>query len=108
MTVNQRQYGMFYGIAVAIVSGLFYGLSFPPFNISFLIFPSLFFFYQTLLKERSPFMSGFIFATTSYGIVLYGIKSIGYEAWIPLTIFMGLMYGIFGRLFQYISQKMNR
>ena len=107
MTVNQRQYGMFYGIAVAIVSGLFYGLSFPPFNISFLIFPSLFFFYQTLLKERSPFISGFIFATTSYGIVLYGIKSIGYEAWIPLTIFMGLMYGIFGRLFQYISQKMN-
>ena len=107
MTVNQRQYRMFYGGATSILCGLFYAFSFPPFNLWFLVFPSLFFFYKTLLQERNPFMFGFIFATISYGIVLYGIKSIGYEAWIPLTIFMGLMYGIFGRLFQYASKKMN-
>ena len=107
MTVNQRQYRMFYGGAASILCGLFYAFSFPPFNLWVLVFPSLFFFYKTLLQERNPFMFGFIFATISYGIVLYGIKSIGYEAWIPLTIFMGLMYGIFGRLFQYASKKMN-
>jgi len=107
MTVNQRQYSAFYGGSISIICGLFYALSFPPFNLWFLIFPSLFFFYKTLLQNRSPFMSGFIFATISYGIVLYGIKSIGYEAWIPLTIFMGFMYGGFGRIFQYASEKMN-
>ena len=107
MTVNQRQYSVFYRGLISIVCGLFYALSFPPFNFWFLIFPSLFFFYKTLLQDRGSFMSGFIFATISYGLILYGIKSIGYEAWVPLTIFMGLMYGMFGRLFQYASEKMN-
>ena len=107
MTVNQRQYGMFYRVSISIICGIFYALSFPPFDLWFLIFPSLFFFYIVLLQNKSPFLSGFLFATIAYGIVLYGIKSIGYEAWIPLIFFMGLMYGVFGRLFQYVSQKTN-
>ena len=107
MTVNQRQYGMFYRVSISIICGIFYALSFPPFDLWFLIFPSLFLFYIVLLQNKSPFLSGFLFATIAYGIVLYGIKSIGYEAWIPLIFFMGLMYGVFGRLFQYVSQKTN-
>ena len=107
MTVNQRQYGVFYRVSISIICGIFYALSFPPFNLWFLIFPSLFFFYKILLQNNPPFLLGFLFATVAYGIVLYGIKSIGYEAWIPLIFFMGLMYGTFGKLFQYASIKMD-
>ena len=98
---------MFYGLATSIISGLLYALSFPPFDLWFLVFPSLFFFYKILLEGRTPFLSGFIFGIIAYGIVLFGIKSIGYEAWIPLTIFMGLMYGALGKVLKYIGNKVN-
>jgi len=98
---------MFYGLLISIFSGVFYSLSFPPFDLWFLVFPSLFFFYKILLEGRTPFLSGFIFGLIAYGIVLFGIKSIGYEAWIPLSIFMGLMYGAFGKALKYIGSKID-
>ena len=38
-------------------------------------------------------------------MILLGIQSIGLEAWIPLTFLMGLMYGVFSKLFSYLNVK---
>ena len=50
-------------------------------------------------------MKGFIFGSIAYGVILFGIQSIGYEAWIPLTILMGLLYGLFSKLFSFIGTR---
>ena len=89
----------------AIIAGLLYFLSFPPYDFWYLIFPALCFFYYSLLSKEKSFLSGFIFGCIAYGVILFGIQSIGLEAWIPLTILMGLMYGIFAKLFSYLSSK---
>ena len=89
----------------ATIAGLLYFLSFPPYDLWYLIFPALYLFYYSLLSKEKPFLSGFIFGCVAYGVILLGIQSIGLEAWIPLTILMGLMYGIFGRLFSYLNTK---
>ena len=88
-----------------LLSAILFFLSFPPFNLWFLIFPSLFFFYYSLLISQVPFRTGFIFGSISFGVILFGIQSIGYEAWIPLLILMGLLYGSLGKMFKYISIK---
>jgi len=88
-----------------LLSAILFFLSFPPFNLWFLIFPSLFFFYYSLLISQVPFRTGFIFGSISFGVILFGIQSIGYEAWIPLLILMGLLYGLLGKIFKYISIK---
>ena len=77
----------------ASLGGVLYFLSFPPFDFWFLIFPALYFFYYSLLSDEKSFLTGFIFGSVTYGVILLGIQSIGLEAWIPLTILMGLMYG---------------
>ena len=89
----------------ATIAGLLYFLSFPPYDLWYLIFPALYLFYYSLLSKEKPFLSGFIFGCVAYGVILLGIQSIGLEAWIPLTILMGLMYGIFGRIFSYLNTK---
>ena len=89
----------------ATFAGLLYFLSFPPYDLWYLIFPALYLFYYSLLSKEKSFLSGFIFGCVAYGVILLGIQSIGLEAWIPLTILMGLMYGIFGRLFSYLNTK---
>ena len=89
----------------AIIAGLLYFLSFPPYDFWYLIFPALYFFYYSLLSKEKSFLSGFIFGSIAYGVILLGIQSIGLEAWIPLTILMGSMYGIFAKLFSYLSSK---
>ncbi len=89
----------------ASLGGILYFLSFPPFDFWFLIFPALYFFYYSLLSDEKPFLTGFIFGGITYGVILLGIQSIGLEAWIPLTILMGLIYGIFAKLFSYLNTK---
>ena len=89
----------------ASLGGILYFLSFPPFDFWFLIFPALYFFYYSLLSDEKSFLTGFIFGSVTYGVILLGIQSIGLEAWIPLTILMGLMYGIFAKLFSYLNTK---
>ena len=89
----------------AIIAGLLYFLSFPPYDFWYLIFPALYLFYYSLLSSKKSFLSGFIFGCVAYGVILLGIQSIGLEAWIPLTILMGLMYGVFSKLFSYLNIK---
>ena len=89
----------------AIIAGLLYFLSFPPYNFWYLIFPALYLFYYSLLSSKKSFLTGFIFGCVAYGVILLGIQSIGLEAWIPLTILMGLMYGAFSKLFSYLNTK---
>ena len=89
----------------AIIAGLLYFLSFPPYDFWYLIFPALYFFYYSLLSSKKPFLSGFVFGCVAYGVILLGIQSIGLEAWIPLTFLMGLMYGVFSKLFSYLNTK---
>ncbi len=98
----------------SLLSGVFYFLSFPPFGLWFLIFPSLGIFYISILPSEkvknlnstiSPEIHGFIFGSVAYGAILFGIQSIGLEAWIPLTILMGLMYGFFAKVFSYFGSK---
>ena len=89
----------------ASLGGVLYFLSFPPFDFWFLIFPALYFFYYSLLSDEKSFLTGFIFGSVTYGVILLGIQSIGLEAWIPLTILMGLMYGVFSKLFSYLNVK---
>ena len=90
-----------------IISSVLFFLSFPPFNFWYLIFPSLFFFYSGILLSSKPFLSGLVFGAISFGVILFGIQSIGYEAWIPLSILMGLLYGFYGKLFKFIAVKTN-
>ena len=78
----------------SIFAGALYFLSFPPFDYWYLIFPSVYFFYSSTISSEKSFRKGFIFGSISYGVILFGIQSIGYEAWVPLTILMGLMYGL--------------
>ena len=89
----------------ATIAGLLYFLSFPPYDFWYLIFPALLLFYCSLLSNEKSFLSGFIFGCIAYGVILLGIQSIGLEAWIPLTILMGLMYGTFAKLFSYLNTK---
>ena len=89
----------------AIIAGLLYFLSFPPYDFWYLIFPALYLFYYSLLSSKKPFLSGLIFGCVAYGVILLGIQSIGLEAWIPLTFLMGLMYGVFSKLFSYLNTK---
>ena len=89
----------------AIIAGLLYFLSFPPYDFWYLIFPALYLFYYSLISKEKTFLSGFIFGCLAYGVILLGIQSIGLEAWIPLTVLMGLMYGIFAKLFSYLNTK---
>ena len=89
----------------AIIAGLLYFLSFPPYDFWYLIFPALYLFYNSLLSSKKSFLTGFIFGCVSYGVILLGIQSIGLEAWIPLTFLMGLMYGVFSKLFSYLNTK---
>ena len=100
----------------AIIGGALYFLSFPPFGFWFLIFPALFIFYASILESKkektfniaiNPGVHGFIFGSIAYGVILFGIQSIGLEAWIPLTILMGLMYGFFAKVFSYFGIKTN-
>ena len=88
-----------------ILAGLLYFLSFPPYDFWYLIFPALYLFYYSLLSSKKSFLSGFFFGCVAYGVILLGIQSIGLEAWIPLTILMGLMYGVFSKLFSYLNTK---
>ena len=89
----------------AIIAGLLYFLSFPPYDYWYLIFPALYLFYYSLLSSKKSFLSGFIFGCVAYGVILLGIQSIGLEAWIPLTFLMGLMYGVFSKIFSYLNAK---
>ena len=89
----------------AIIAGLLYFLSFPPYDFWYLIFPALYLFYYSLLSSKKSFLSGFVFGCVAYGVILLGIQSIGLEAWIPLTFLMGLMYGVFSKLFSYLNTK---
>ena len=89
----------------AIIAGLLYFLSFPPYDFWYLIFPALYLFYYSLLSSKKSFLSGFIFGCVAYGVILLGIQSIGLEAWIPLTFLMGLMYGVFSKSFSYLNTK---
>ena len=89
----------------AIIAGLLYFLSFPPYDFWYSIFPALYLFYYLLLSSKKSFLSGFIFGCVAYGVILLGIQSIGLEAWIPLTFLMGLMYGVFSKLFSYLNTK---
>ena len=89
----------------ATIAGLLYFFSFPPYDYWYLIFPALYLFYYSLLSSKKSFLSGFIFGCVAYGVILFGIQSIGLEAWIPLTFLMGLMYGVFSKLFSYLNTK---
>ena len=85
------------------ISAVLFFLSFPPFNLWFFIFPALFFFYYALLISDAPFVTGFLFGSISFGVILFGIQSIGYEAWTPLVILMGLLYAFLGKIFKFIA-----
>ena len=87
------------------ISAVLFFLSFPPFNLWFFIFPALFFFYYALLISDAPFVTGFLFGSISFGVILFGIQSIGYEAWTPLVILMGLLYAFLGKIFKFIAIK---
>ena len=89
----------------SLIGGILYFLSFPPFDFWYLIFPALYLFYYSLLTKEKSFLSGFIFGCVAYGVILLGIQSIGLEAWIPLTILMGSMYGLFAKLFSFLNVK---
>ena len=89
----------------SLIGGILYFLSFPPFDFWYLIFPAIYLFYYSLLTKEKSFLSGFIFGSVAYGVILLGIQSIGLEAWIPLTILMGSMYGLFAKLFSYLNVK---
>tara|TARA_B100000945_G_scaffold244286_1_gene200540 strand:- start:381 stop:1907 length:1527 start_codon:yes stop_codon:yes gene_type:complete len=89
----------------SLLSGVLYFLSFPPFGFWFLIIPALWFFFLSVLRSKKSFLLGFIFGSLSYGVILFGIQSIGYEAWVPLTILMGLMYGVFAKAISYLGSK---
>ena len=89
----------------SLIGGILYFLSFPPFDFWYLIFPALYLFYYSLLTKEKSFLLGFIFGSVAYGVILLGIQSIGLEAWIPLTILMGSMYGLFAKLFSYLNVK---
>ena len=93
-----------YMLLRVVSAGVLFFLSFPPFGYWYLIFPSLFLFYYSLFLKNS-FSNGFLFGAISYGGMLYGIQSIGYEAWIPLMILMGILYGFFGKLFSRLSYQ---
>ena len=60
---------------------------------------------KNLNSAISPEIHGFIFGSVAYGAILFGIQSIGLEAWIPLTILMGLMYSLFAKVFSYFGSK---
>ena len=89
----------------SLIGGILYFLSFPPFDFWYLIFPALYLFYYSLLTKEKSFLSGFIFGCVAYGVILLGIQSIGLEAWIPLTMLMGSMYGLFAKLFSFLNVK---
>ncbi len=91
----------------AVLGGALYFLSFPPFDYWYLIFPSIYFFYTSVISTEKVFGRGFIFGSISYGVILFGIQSIGYEAWIPLTILMGLMYGFYSKLLNFVGNITN-
>ena len=91
----------------AIFAGILYFLSFPPFDYWYLIFPAIYYFYSSIIQIEKVFTKGFIFGSIAYGVILFGIQSIGYEAWVPLTILMGLMYGLFSKLLAFIGTKTN-
>ena len=91
----------------AIFAGILYFLSFPPFDYWYLIFPAIYYFYSSIIQVEKVFTKGFIFGSIAYGVILFGIQSIGYEAWVPLTILMGLMYGLFSKLLAFIGTKTN-
>ena len=93
-----------YMLLRVVSAGVLFFLSFPPFGYWYLIFPSLFLFYYSLFLKNS-FSNGFLLGAISYGGMLYGIQSIGYEAWIPLMILMGILYGFFGKLFSRLSYR---
>ena len=93
-----------YMLLRVVSAGVLFFISFPPFGYWYLIFPSLFLFYYSLFLKNS-FSNGFLFGAISYGGMLYGIQSIGYEAWIPLMILMGILYGFFGKLFSLLSYR---
>lgn len=93
----------------SLIAGILYFLSFPPFSYEYLIFPSLTILFWTLAIKNKPFYTGAIFAFISYGVILFGIQSIGYEAWIPLLILMGIIYGLFGHfLKKALNNKNNK
>ena len=89
----------------SIFAGILYFLSFPPFDYWYLIFPAIYYFYSSIIQVEKVFTKGFIFGSIAYGAILFGIQSIGYEAWIPLTILMGLMYGLFSKFFSFIGTR---
>ena len=89
----------------ALFAGILYFLSFPPFDYWYLIFPAIYYFYSSIVQVEKVFTKGFIFGSIAYGVILFGIQSIGYEAWIPLTILMGLLYGLFSKLFSFIGTR---
>jgi apolipoprotein N-acyltransferase len=91
----------------AIFAGALYFLSFPPFDYWYLIFPSVYFFYSSTITAERVFSNGFVFGSIAYGVILFGIQSIGYEAWIPLAILMGLMYGFYSKALKFIATKTN-
>ena len=91
----------------AIFAGTLYFLSFPPFDYWYLIFPSVYFFYSSTITAERVFSNGFVFGSIAYGVILFGIQSIGYEAWIPLAILMGLMYGFYSKALKFIATKTN-
>ena len=91
----------------AILAGVLYFLSFPPFDYWYLIFPAIYFFYGSIIQTEKIFIKGFIFGCIAYGVILFGIQSIGYEAWVPLTILMGLMYGFYSKLLNFAGNITN-
>lgn len=91
----------------AILAGVLYFLSFPPFDYWYLIFPAIYFFYGSIIQTEKVFIKGFIFGCIAYGVILFGIQSIGYEAWVPLTILMGLMYGFYSKLLNFAGNITN-
>ena len=91
----------------AIFAGALYFLSFPPFDYWYLIVPSVYFFYSSTITAERVFSNGFVFGSIAYGVILFGIQSIGYEAWIPLAILMGLMYGFYSKALKFIATKTN-
>jgi apolipoprotein N-acyltransferase len=91
----------------AIFAGTLYFLSFPPFDYWYLIVPSVYFFYSSTITAERVFSNGFVFGSIAYGVILFGIQSIGYEAWIPLAILMGLMYGFYSKALKFIATKTN-
>ena len=91
----------------SILAGALYFLSFPPYDYWYLIIPAIYFFYSSIISSEKSFIIGFIFGSIAYGVILFGIQSIGYEAWIPLTILMGLMYGVYSKALSFIAAVTN-